>query len=387
MKTFFSLLLAFAAVLAGAQTYSGAGGGAGGPILTRLPQWNRALAAVKAGTGNARIMCAGDSLTVGYLANGAGNGFLNCQPLAYPHILTGLLKTALGVQVQDDNFTGNSNVGGSYTLQQYDPRVTGGSGWNTNGGSNTGFGGNFVTSNTAVTALSFTPVGTFDTIEVTVGTTSGGGSATVDIGGGTLATISCNAGSGMARTVVTCARGTHTINFTPTSAAIFYLSSVVCYDSTIKQVIVQTAAGSGATSATWFANASFNGPTYYALANPPDLTIYGIAVNDAITSVATGTTLANIGTGVTDMQAGGGDVILWGWPQPQTSTISTLIDHQYLLQMQTVSAGYYPFVDVGGWMGLYTLANANGYMANAVHLSAAGYAQVAALILPYILKS
>lgn len=259
----------------------------------------RMFANVRAGLSDGTILCVGDSTTVGqYAAGAAGAGFAGNKKRSYPTALGSLIQSA-GYDVNMESVTGD---GASFfltsSLPAYDPRVASGASWSSQiAGLNTVGGGSIYNNAgslgaTAAETWTFTPETSFDTVEIHWQRLTGGGTFTVDLGGGVLAT--CPAGAnGYQKTTVTKTAGTGPINLIRTVVGGVYVAGVVASLSTKKCVKVLNGGWAGSTSANWVSGTQAISPLNMLPRYGQDLTIINLGLNDANVGVSYAAAYAN----------------------------------------------------------------------------------------------
>ena len=251
-------------------------------LEAQLPRWKAngflaRLAQVRAGTGRARIVVAGDSTVAGF---GAGNADVGNRALSWPTLLAAFFE-ADGIVANTASFWGTA---GRQNDAGYDPRLVRGSGWVADPFSVTSFGGPVWYNNSSTEALAFSPMGTFDRADIyTVSNTTQGVMA-VDIGGATVATIDAAGSPGLVKTSVSFARGIDpTLRIRRDAAsggASVRVVGAVLHDSQRPAVEIYNGGWSGVTAANL--NAAANPWDYRAaLATiAPDLTLTLVGLND-----------------------------------------------------------------------------------------------------------
>ena len=363
---------------------------------TRLPRWLAAVAAMKAGTRNAKLLIVGDSVAVGLWS--AGVGFPNAKATGWPVKLAALFNAA-GVRTNNAAVFGDcSNSSVAATLMSVDPRLSLGTNWLCN--SLYAYGGFTVVNSTAgsQTLYSFTPAETFDTIEVTYVTHPlpyGKFVISVDGGAAIGAVVDCNATLSVQQTTRTCARGTHRIDIArsaPSGAdGPISIISVRAWDSTIKTVDFLNASVGGTTTTlqsdtTAAYKALSVGPIY-----APDLTIICLDINDWATGVVSGlydqvTTTTHsyqLQKIITAYRATGDVILMTGCPSLTSSYSQAVQDGILYATRELAVLNGIPLVDSYAALGNYATALAAGYYApggDSVHPGITGHVEIAARV-------
>jgi lysophospholipase L1-like esterase len=346
--------------------------------LTNRTKWRQALGRVNAGTGNAKLLCIGDSTMWGLNADGPDGS-------APPRVLAGMLDRLLA----PTQYTFGIPYGdqGSTVAPGNDARWSYGSGW---GHSTWGFGGKgcVTHSGTATsTPLTYTPGIECDTFEVYYMANSGLGSIDLSIDGGAVTTVSTGGGTiRWAKTTLTVAAGSsHVLSIVKSLNTVFILG-VNAYLSTKKSVHVWNA---GLCSSKAYASGAVGwGDTGVGKSVDgikfidPDLTIIQLGINDA--QLTPYSTTAEWETAIRAIIAAAketGDVILSSVvpSDPALNTGATVAREQgyrdrALTIAQETGCTYF---DVFGRFGSWTTAQAQGFISDALHLTAAGGADVA----------
>jgi hypothetical protein len=216
----------------------------------QLPNWNKALAKVISGKGNARILCLGDSTTMGLYSTNAASG--NMKLLAPCGQLVNILN-ANGIDASYDGYIGFGLNSGDLV---YDNRFSLGSGWSvSNSASSASLGGAFLIATGTTSSSAFLPTHPVDTFVIWYPTNpSFGGTLNYNIDGGSNTGIAENGTTSYSHTTVSTTLGFHTINFNYGSGGNAWVSAIEAYDSTKSQVIVDNAGWDTASTANWALN-------------------------------------------------------------------------------------------------------------------------------------
>ena len=340
-----------------------------------LPKTRAALGRVRRGSGNARILCIGDSTTNGYLSNGTTG---DLKTYSWPGHLSAMLN-ASGVNAHFSSFLGSGN-GQNAT---FDPRIGKGTGWLT--GLSASMGGLFYYGNSSTSgSLSFTPSVNVDTFNFWYVTFSGYGTFSHDVDGGTATSInSAGATGAVLGGTRSTTLGAHTFNFKWVSGGNVVPIGVEAYDSTKSWVSVMNAGVHGYKSSDW----SAQNPNYgYAAAlttMAPDLTIVGLGINDWQNGVSLSSFVANMQAIITNAKAVGDCALIT--PNPTNNVISEATQAGYVQALYSLAAANnVPIIDVFGRFSGFATANTTGLMGDTVHPNGIGYADIARAVMKVI---
>jgi lysophospholipase L1-like esterase len=335
-----------------------------------LAHYRAAVARVRNGTGNARILCVGDSTTAGY-----GDSTAATIPAtnSYPARLGALLNsyvapaaTGLGVP---------HSVAGTGV----DQRWTYGTGWADNGV--WGWANSCsIHASSPAGSLVYTAGVNADRYDVYYIQATGLGSLTITATGGTpVAQPTAGTSSVQKVTVAAAAASTsNTVTFAATGSV--YVLGVEPYLSTKSQVLVGNAGAAGCRSVDWN---SGNGPGFDSLscitAYAPDLTIISLGINDAGASIAPATFSTNLQALITAAQASG-DVLLMTFPPSSGSPYAT-VEPTYIPVYKTLAPNSgCALIDLNGRWVSWASANSLGMVYDTIHPNDIGYWDVADLV-------
>ena len=354
-------------------------GGNGWNMRPELFQkWRTALAKVLNGTADAKILCIGDSTTVGYLDS------LNStipQNAAWPARLVSRLAArgipaapgmAVGPQATQTGIANDTRwtLGGNWARTGF-----GLAGTNSAGGRGSAFLGS--TGN-----LVFDPnrSETRNSFSVYYTIFPGNGAFTATGTGGTPVAVNTDglAGNGVITCTCAASNNTNTCTIAVTSSGEnIIITGVEPFDSAVKRVRVANAGVGASTTADWV-----NGPNAYSGTGPivtyaPDLTFICLGINDAGGSVAASTVAANILTLATACQLSG-DVILMTM-HPSLGTPYSTFEPQYVSAMRTMAL-------TGGMGCIDIFARENGtwqttLSADALHPNDPGHTDIAGCVM------
>lgn len=353
------------------------------PSAAQYKKARKALANVKAGLGNMKLLVIGDSTSVGFGAATASS-YTGAKALCTPTQLAKYL-TASGITAKANSFFGcNAFYFTSPTVAGlYDPKISGTAGWSNYGSSSLG-GGAFHA--TAAATLTYTPTENTTTFDVyywdSVGTFSldiGGAGTTNIVGGGTLL---------VKKATITAAAGLSALNIIWVSGSCF-IHGVVSYNSAVPEISVMNAAWSGSKVADWNSAAS---PAFNLIAGitllAPDLTIIRAGINDWNAATSPAAFITDLTNVVATAQLSGDVIIetspygaLTGSPSAALATQQAMID-----AMQSVAlAKHCAFNNNAVRWGSQVEMNAAGYYSDLTHYSGIGYSDLATSTLKYML--
>lgn len=349
---------------------------------TYLPRWRAAMARVRAGTGRGRLLTCGDSTSMG--AGAGSGGTLNengAYPKAWPQALAGMSGAITGVPFSSKAIMGNQAAAVAYGT--YDTRVTLGTGWSGTQGS---LGGNMFKFTAGVAGtLSFTPVGTFDTILVYYVQTGPGATGTMAVnvdGGATIQTLTAaNAVATYAVATLSVTLATHTINFVASNLGDFFLGGVIAYNSTAVAVDFVQAGFAGATASNFVGTTNVWSPQNVITSLAPDLTIIELTVNDSNNGTALATYQANMQAIIASAQVSGDVILMTGPPSSTTAATNGTLD-QYIAVLDALAvANGCVLIDTKARWGSYAAINPIMAYFDSLHPGAVAYQDMAQSIL------
>lgn len=280
----------------------------------QLPKWRVALAKVRDGTANARILYVGDSTTAGY-----GSTLENSFPTRGSRVarLATMLNSSvtpavLSLGIPQSAITGNADnrwtLGSGWTLQAFGAAM------------NASYRGTNASGN-----LVFTPNVNCDSFYVyyLASVSQINGTLTATATGGTPVAINSALATGTFRILVTAASASinNTITFAGTGSGFVYVVGVEPVLSAQPQILMGNAGVNGSTTTQWATSGNYGGLQFIE-AVAPDLTIISLGINDASVPVAVSTVIANLQAIITAAQISG-DVVLETMIPSQTGTAYT----------------------------------------------------------------
>lgn len=347
---------------------------------SKLRNWRKALAKVRAGTGDAKLLCIGDSTV-----QGAGTSLASSFPStnAWPAGVQSLLNsyyvpTSHGLAVPR-------------TSTHIDTRWTFGSGWATNT-SSFGYNGTTVkATNPASGSLTFSDSRiVWDRCDIYYVTSNGLGSIVASATNGATVTQSSSSAVSVSKMTVSAGSASNsnvlTINQSATSTINdIYIVAVEPWLSSSTKVRVGNAGVPASTTASWTLAGGLNSmPAIKAYA--PDLTIISLGINDGTQSVAPATVLTNVQTLITACQVSGDVIVLSPIPSnPSTQSAAATYEPQYTSAF--IANLSVPILDVYTRFGSWATANSSGFMADDRHCNNVGYQDIAAFVFQNISNS
>lgn len=346
-----------------------------------LPKWRAAVAKVKANVANCRILCIGDSTTLGvWSAGGLTTG--NMKPFAWPTQLSTLINNS-GVNSHANSFFegGNSSTGGPSNYVN-DSRVSIGASWVNSAAE--ALGGRFLTSTSAANSIVFTPTTNCDTFNLFYprSTTQSWGSINFKINAGAPTVYNQVSGS----TPITFGVGTLTTSLGANNCTVTYDSGplavfggIEAYDSSKKWVSVMNAGRSGATTN------HINNPTVLSLITSvgAELNIISLGINDWCTSVTIPTFKTNMQAIITAAKAAGDVLIVSPFPSQvgASGAPSTSVQNTYNAALfELAVANNCAIVNIYGRWVDYTTSNGYALYGDGLHPNQTGYADTAQAI-------
>jgi lysophospholipase L1-like esterase len=345
-----------------------------------LPNWNTALGLRAAGTRNAKLVCVGDSTTMGIGADGSNHA--NGANLGWPAQLAQMVSNSgYGSWFGDHNV----ELGGTLTLAQFDTRVSIGSWVSTGNGTQTMGGPMMRATSASGGPLAFTPRNYVDTFDVYTFTNNVAASLSIQIDAGSATTLSQNSANSLVKTTLTTTLGSHALNVNWISGTPF-LVGVYGYNSAAKEISIINAGISGGvvgtTTGTGWTSQSGNpwAPLAVLEAVAPDLTIINLNINDCNAGTAQSTYVAALQSIITAAKVSGDVIITSANPTTTSASLGTQATYVgYVSALATTNA--IPFIDI---FNLWGGVNQSQWMFNGLHPNFSGYTQIAGYILKAI---
>jgi lysophospholipase L1-like esterase len=344
-------------------------------------QWRNARSAALANLARARVAAIGDSTTAGL--GSAGALWTNSTTQAYPVQLAVYLSSR-GLVAHSSSFFGD--LGAVTEFPGTDPRISLGAGWLIDDNQPT-LGGFPVVNATTSSPLAFRPQTVADRVEIYDVPLANGATMDVWVSGTTITSIAPPASPAIIprRTTISFPRNTDpeiAINARVNGGAIagFQLIGMDAYDSTRADVAIWNMGASGTKTDFWLTSGHVGAPLDTLVSLRPDVTLVNLGINDMVMRTDPAVFKANM-RAILLRADGAGDVVVI--VPNRVDPLSVPIDLQKayetaLFELSTELA--IPIVSIPSIIGEFEQARAVGYYFDDVHLSAAGYAKVAATL-------
>lgn len=359
---------------------------------TGLRKVSTAVAKVRAGLSNARLLVIGDSTDRGSIGGTWPSGsYATCWPSRLASMLNSYFAPTAYDNLWCDGALGNSNFDLNET------RVSRGA-WFVDVAVYSGGGNVFKTSSGGTSGFVFTPLGTWDTVDIYVpifkynGTSyANNGLLTFKIDGSApssgVATFNTNTGvDGLQKITIGAASvGTHALTILQDSRAGYQtdLIGLDCYTSTTKKILVEQMGWSGSKTPDWVANSALTySPLSMIAAVAPDLTIINLTINDLISGTSVATWAANMQTIITTAKASGDVIIRIGNPTTSPETNHPGLAETYVTAaIALASANSCLLMDTRARWVSASNASTIGYLgADGVHPTAVGYCDISQFV-------
>lgn len=343
------------------------------PFKQNLPNFTAALAAVRAGTRNAKVLCIGDSITCG---KGGANGPRSQSFIAQA---AALLQTDLGVKVSSVGFLGTGTFA---PYPPYDGRVAVSAALDYAG---SGIGGNFFHTVTVGEYVEFTPGVAADRLEVCMMHYTGNGQAEVLIDGVVVATIDTGDAPGLRYYTYSTTLATHTIRIRNKVAGVgfpdVFTVGFNAYNSAVKEVQLINAGWGGSTVGNWISNSwPWEGNQAIPIVDP-DLTLVELTINDWLANTAVATYQAQLAQLLDTILVSGSDALVFAGPSSDTAVATAPVQAALTAGARATAASKgVAFLDFKDALGDYAAMNAKGLMVDSYHVTTpAGHALLADL--------
>ena len=336
-----------------------------------MVNWRKALANMRNGVSDARILCVGDSTTLGY---GTTLGSTFPTRGAYPKVLANELAAR--------GFPAAEGLGcpPSAVASNPDGRWTGTlTGWGLLNGFGAGSAADYTNSTSTVGTLIYTPSVNCDSFYIYSLTNNLPNLSNIlatATGGSQISVNGAAAPSTIRSTVASAASASTSNTLTMTASALLgvHCVGVEPFLSTTKQILVGNAGVGGTTTVNWTGGASqtWNGLALIN-ANAPDLTIISLGANDAGTAVSSATYLANIQSLITAAKVSGDVLLLPSIPAYENGGSASYLAQYYTGLVALAALNNVPMADVFNYFNQANNGTPFGAGDN-VHFNNVGYA-------------
>jgi lysophospholipase L1-like esterase len=335
-----------------------------GVLPANLVKYRKALAALRAGTSDVKVLCAGDSTVSGF---GSGTpAYLGGWPSRLPTLVnTRIAPAAPGLAALP-------------LTPDTDPRWTLGTGWTQF--SNYGFG------NSACAYAASAPAGniafadsriTADRFDVYYANIAGNGQLTVTATGGTPVVVTPSGAGGVAKLTCSAAAAATTNTLTIASAGVAEILFVAPWLSTTKTIRYGNAGRNGTTTNEWVDNSAGISSLGCIDAYAPDLTILCLGINDANNGHTLATFTANMNTIIARCQQTGDVILIVPHMTGLSSAVETLLaSYRAAIPGIAASKGCM-WLDESARIGAYA---GSSFYFDTAHLNGVGYWDVAAML-------
>lgn len=330
-----------------------------------LSKFRAAIAGVKAGVANTRILFIGDSETIGINSAGVSN-WPN-----FSDILATYLNNA-GIPANKNGWIGDSSgTGNTGSRDSVDSRLSIGA-WNANIAVPTAGGASFATASSAT--LTYTPGNAVDTFNVFYPQYGGGGIMSIQATGGTLVNLNesltgqLSTGTAIAGSL----SSSNVLTVSYVSGSTTFLFGAEAYNSAIKSVNIMNGGWWGTKVADWASIVQFYSSQNMIAYLAPSLLVITAGANDWSAGTSIASFKANLQSIITAAVAAGSDVILM--PDAPNSTVSLPTQQTYVNALYDLATtNSLLVVDTFKRWVSYTVSNPLGYYSDTIHPTTKGY--------------
>jgi hypothetical protein len=337
---------------------------------TQMRKWRKSRSDVLVGTGRQLLICIGDSNTMGWDVLGGG---IHRRAMAYPRMLAARLNRNL-LPANETSFFGQAITTTTVaTYNDYDPRISFGSGWGINGV--TSLGGQAFANSSTTNALTIEPGRSWDRVELYVALGSAA-TFTLDVGGG-VSSFTPATGS-IQRIVYDATPGENVLNIKRVSGDVQIIGGFF-HDSADPSLCVLNMGRSGWRASDWTATTNFYSPLSAVLAVLGSETlatvVLELGLNEWNQNINPATYKANMATMIVALMAKADVVLQISLPPSGAKTYAW---GAYVQAVYELAATYNLSVhDMTSRLIDFTTASADGFATTALHLSAQGQADKA----------
>lgn len=324
--------------------------------------WSAAYTRAAAGSGQAHVVCFGDSLSQGFYADAPYyvNGF------------AGWLGTELATRTGQTAGTGIIPAYEEFTIT--DARTSSAGTWTA---STSGFFADGKVANASGDTYTLGPITcTGFRIWYAVGA---GGAWTATVDGGAANNYTCAGTASVQIAALDFASGSHTLVIA--GSGDLHLLAVEAVNNTTQGVKVSRLAKGSQECSTFVADASATSSRQCYLLTDPDLAIIEFGLNEALLGTTTATFKTHLTTLATDMINLGASVLIVAAPPPNTATIAEATWTTFRVAMEEVATALScGFLDMVDYWPSYA-ANSAFYYYDNVHPNQAGHIDMARAII------
>jgi lysophospholipase L1-like esterase len=347
-------------------------------IIPPLRKFSAALAKVRNGQSNAKLLCLGDSTTLGSGSTGVAgyqaNGYLKNVPTKLSAALN-----AVGIPANSNGVFGSGNIGTLAAYATFDPRWSGPSSW---AGFDLadGLGRYAWRNNSGTTTLTFTPTVDVDTFQIYVSKSPTATGVDLDINGGAATNYDLYSATSVTGVLtITEVLGSNTLNITRTTTGTnatgsSWVLGVRAYNSAAKQVEVIQSGCAGLKVGDNVSKANpWNARVMLETYLQPDLTLICLGINDWVAQTNLTTWKTNLSNLIASANVTG-DVILCT-PVPSDDSVRLASIQQTYVDaiIDLAATNGIQYVDLWRRFGSYSAANTLGFFTDTSHPSGAGY--------------
>lgn len=352
-------------------------GGAG-----NLSKWAIAKAKLLASGYRPQVLAIGDSKTMGA---GAGSSDAGTGGTAFTAGAATKAKTkfladrlnALGIPTNRQSMGGHMGLTNAGQLKAYDTRIGGLANWTFDNGNPTVGGFPLISASPNTDALSFSPEGTIDRVDVWYYRGPTAGQFTVSDGASVLSTVDSAGALALLKTTVNVPRGsgkTININRTTANANQIFIAGIRAYDSQTPAIDLINAGWAGASTVNWITVGAPWSPLTAIGSHVPDLLIIALGPNDIRTAVSVATFTNNLRTLVNKgLQTGSVILVFPAMGQQGATWGDAATQAAFEAAAYSISDELdVPLINENGVFGGYALGNSQGKFGDLIHENAIG---------------
>lgn len=283
-------------------------------------KWSTAVAKMRNGVRNAKLVMIGDSTTAGSGSTGTA-GYLSGGRATCPGVKLAKRLRDSGLPAYASGAYGPPAGLTNAQYKAWDSRIAG-TGWGPQGSP---LGGSWLlpmVETTAANSFSFTPSESINTFEIVYSTATNSRVFSYAVDGGAATNVEANTGTSSLATVTVNAGsvGAHTLTIAKVSGATNYIWGIRAYDSSNKCVEVMPWGISSRRAQDGIASTNpydaLPALQYFA----PDLTIINLCINEWVQAGDVATYKTNLATVIAAAQVSGDVIVQTGVPTQATTT-------------------------------------------------------------------